>query len=441
MEKPDSAIQDFSRALEKDSLNSYTLFNRSLAWSKKSDHAKALADLDRVILLSPYNSYAYYNRAIAWIQIGNRKKGISDFKMVSRLDPKNIISYYYSSRLEYELQQYQAALEDLDKTIQLYPEYTDAWYDRYLVKLKLNDKKGAQEDLRRVEELRKINQLTPDSIRKSKENYLKSLVKLSGDFNDMNTLNSKFQNQDLKIDLMPMYREVNGRADFESMQVYDAYRKKNYYTHFIILSTQDSPMNDTLVEQRIDSIGQLADPGKVGNFLMGSAYLEQKKFDSAIDRFNRVLRADSLFIAAYFGRANARFQLIQKFQDEIEQSENVTIGITDKKKEQPPENTTIHTLDSVLYDLSMVTRLDSTFQYGFYNRGYINTKMGNYKNAVADFSKALDLDPSMGNAWYARGLINILLKNEQEGCSDLSHAGEMGLSEAFRVMKRYCYRY
>jgi tetratricopeptide (TPR) repeat protein len=66
--------------------------------------------------------------------------------------------------------------------------------------------------------------------------------------------------------------------------------------------------------------------------------------------------------------------------------------------------------------------------------------MGNYREALEDFSNAISLKPKFPEAYYNRGLIYILLSDRKSGCEDLSKAGELGILDAYRVMKRYCYK-
>ena len=44
----------------------------------------------------------------------------------------------------------------------------------------------------------------------------------------------------------------------------------------------------------------------------------------------------------------------------------------------------------------------------------------------------------MGDAYYNRGLVLIYLKDKEKGCIDLSRAGELGVSEAYSVINKYC---
>ena len=57
--------------------------------------------------------------------------------------------------------------------------------------------------------------------------------------------------------------------------------------------------------------------------------------------------------------------------------------------------------------------------------------------AIDDYSKALELDPNIAEAYYNRGLARIHAGNKDEGIEDLSKAGELGLYEAYGIIKRY----
>ncbi|MFA6894560.1 MAG: hypothetical protein WCQ46_02245, partial [Bacteroidales bacterium] len=58
--------------------------------------------------------------------------------------------------------------------------------------------------------------------------------------------------------------------------------------------------------------------------------------------------------------------------------------------------------------------------------------------AISEYTKALELYPYIGEAYYNRGLVLIYLKDKEKGCIDLSKAGELGISEAYSVIKKFC---
>ena len=58
--------------------------------------------------------------------------------------------------------------------------------------------------------------------------------------------------------------------------------------------------------------------------------------------------------------------------------------------------------------------------------------------SIDSYSEAIRLYPYMGDAYYNRGLVLIYLKDKEKGCIDLSRAGELGVKEAYGVIKKYC---
>lgn len=442
--KPDSAIADFSRAIAADSSYGYAWFNRALSRIKTGDHRGAEKDLDRVISLSPYNSYAWYNRAIARIGLGDRKGAIGDFDIVSKLDPKNLVSCYYRSRLKRELGDYAGALADLDRAIELLPDYTDAWYDRYEIKLKLGDKKGARADYAKALELGRRHTADSDSLGPGKKDYLKSLVKLSGDFEAMNTPAAKIQNQPVDIQLRPMYSLLLWKADFGKVRLYDAYGKAHYHDNILIMTGEaDIPGDSILLAEvhrqtrHLDSAGPSAERW----FRRGVAFYHLNSFGQALQDLDAALATDSCHIEALFCRALARYQRIRQISAEEEVMPGILPDRSAGQAESRPSSGGIeHTFEAVLRDIDRVTALDPSFAFAWFNRGFVNSQMGNYRQAIADFSKSAALRKDFAEAFYNRGLISILLQDNHAGCLDLSRSGELGIPDAYRVMKRHCYK-
>jgi len=100
----------------------------------------------------------------------------------------------------------------------------------------------------------------------------------------------------------------------------------------------------------------------------------------------------------------------------------------------------VHTYENVIHDYDRALELDSGFFFAFYNRGYVYSMMGLYARAVDDFSHAIGLKRNFPEALYNRGLMLLLLNRNAEACEDLSRAGELGIEDAYKVIKRYCYK-
>ena len=57
--------------------------------------------------------------------------------------------------------------------------------------------------------------------------------------------------------------------------------------------------------------------------------------------------------------------------------------------------------------------------------------------AADDYTKAIELNPHFAEAYYNRGLLQIYMKDTRKGCLDISKAGELGIKEAYQVLKNY----
>jgi regulator of sirC expression with transglutaminase-like and TPR domain len=55
---------------------------------------------------------------------------------------------------------------------------------------------------------------------------------------------------------------------------------------------------------------------------------------------------------------------------------------------------------------------------------------------LADLNRAIELYPNFAEAYYNRGLIHLRLGHTKAGTADLSKAGELGLAQAYSVLKR-----
>jgi tetratricopeptide (TPR) repeat protein len=177
------------------------------------------------------------------------------------------------------------------------------------------------------------------------------------------------------------------------------------------------------------------------SFRRAASFIHLRNYDRALGDLNAVVAADSGDIAAWFSRAGARYELIQVINQQEDYQQDFITGKTAPKPKNPNLSATLeHTYEAVIRDLDRVLLMDPDFSFAWYNRGYVNSRMGNYHAAIDDFSKAITLRNDFAEAYYNRGLMRILLSENHQGCLDLSRAGELGITDAYRVMKRYCYK-
>ena len=76
--------------------------------------------------------------------------------------------------------------------------------------------------------------------------------------------------------------------------------------------------------------------------------------------------------------------------------------------------------------------------YVYYNLGNLYCLSSEHINSIENYTKAIELYPYMGDAYFNRGLVLNYLKDKEKGCIDLSRAGELGVQDAYGVIKKYC---
>jgi tetratricopeptide (TPR) repeat protein len=68
----------------------------------------------------------------------------------------------------------------------------------------------------------------------------------------------------------------------------------------------------------------------------------------------------------------------------------------------------------------------------------IKTEQKEYEPALDCYTKAIKVNNDFVEAYYNRGLTYLYLENTRKACQDLSKAGELGLNDAYEVIKIYC---
>ena len=88
-------------------------------------------------------------------------------------------------------------------------------------------------------------------------------------------------------------------------------------------------------------------------------------------------------------------------------------------------------------DINMAIKLDPENSYLYYDRAYMLAERKDYAKAIDDYTRALTFDSNLAEAFYNRGLVRIKVNDVKAAISDLSKAGELGLYEAYSILKRY----
>ena len=118
---------------------------------------------------------------------------------------------------------------------------------------------------------------------------------------------------------------------------------------------------------------------------------------------------------AYFGKANMLYQTITQL-----------------------EGSKLYSIEQVIKDYDKCIELNPKFAYAYFNRAYLKFQNKNYIGAINDFSEAINLSPTFAEAYLNRALILLILENNEQACTDLSKAGELGLTQGYSLINKYC---
>lgn len=441
----DSALIDLNYAIELDSSYSYAYFARAAVWSKLDSSKLAISDLDKVIKLSPYNSFAYFNRAIILSSLEKKFEAINDYNTVIQLNPSHIMSYFYRGRMRYDMGNYIEAEKDYTKTIKLYPEFADAYQARQIVRSKLNDLEGAKQDLQKYMSLNEDGDLNLDTKSQEKADYLKSLIKLSGDFVNIKSANKKVQYQHIDINILDVFSVSYRNIEQKDTYFYDAINHLSaYHTPVVTISNISQSIDLETANKYIEQYKLLIDstsfnPSYYLNRALVNINIED--FNQTFEDLNKIIKERPNYGIAYFVRANASLKLIELLTNFDKSEPSISIN-KNEKIEAINETFSIkeHSYEDVIKDFDKSLAIDPSFSFAYYNRAYTKAINGDIKNAIKDFSEAIKLNKNFPEAFYNRGLLRIYMNDKESGCKDLSKSGEMGLNSAYNVMKRYCFK-
>ncbi len=452
----EKAISDFEQILDLEPGNSLAIFHRGLTRISTGDTSGALSDFDLVIKKNPYNALTYYNRAWLKASAKDYEGSLRDYNMVVSINPNNVYAYYGRAYIYATSGQYEEAVADYSKCIELFPDFAGAYLQRAAARASLNDHFGAEQDQNKAFEI--INLLnegdaSTEALMKAyaDSSYFEKLIAFESDFNSGNMageLNRAYEGIEMQpnftVQLMKKDKDFvkRKRAGKTVKEVQKYVFPVEESLAFVILNStieEDAAALDRHLKIA-DSLLRENSSNEIGYFLKGVVNGMANNYTNSLEAYDNVISLNPKAAFAYFNRANIRYELEEYLYSERVYSDNVTISWD---KIPPPSEESISRepdFDAVLQDYDRVIQLEPSLSFAWFNRANILNRMKHYNSAILDYSQALKMNPEMAEAWFNRGLTHIYLDQIDMGCSDLGKAGELGIEEAYGVIKRFCYK-
>lgn len=439
LSKLDSAIADLNFVINLDSTNSLAIYYRAMCKMKKKMVDEALIDLEYVTEISPYNSLAYYYKGVLYNQKEEgSKQALYNFDEALSLDPDNILIYYARGLNKYQSKDYSGAINDMNSLLAIYPDFADAYSLRSAIKTKLNDYFGSKEDHEKALEINKKNNIKNNDQKYTEGIALMKLTDFTGDFITMSEKRKLVQFQEKDIELKPFYKLTFFPDKQKEVFVYKP-DKIDYYVFQILTLNQGnesvSIQEKTILLNEIDSIQEKANlmelliKRAIINYSLGN-YLQ------SLTTFNQLISTNKNEIISRFTRANIMLELLEMVESNDENYQQIISSFFEEYSQQ--DDFVDISYNNVLKDYSEVIELDPNFYFAYYNRAYVKYLTKDFNGAIDDFWNALKQNTKFTEAYYNRGLILIFIGERTMGCEDIRKAGELGISDSYNVLKRFC---
>ena len=452
------AVSDLDKAIELDTSNTFAYFNRAITLYEQKDYIGAMRDLNRVLQDEPGNALTLYNRGLINAQVGAYEDALSDMDRVLNINPENVLAYFNRASIFIEMGRYQDALEDYDRAIGLYPDFAKAYMNRSYVKNLLGDYKSSREDYRiaqeKVREYREASSKNAESFADTTRKY-SSLIALDADFAKKDFNDELLQHRDIDIRLRPLYRfalsDSRESTRYALVRRYENPLIDKFVAEAavpVVITNADTSYTGRISDSRTENaLYGAPDEGTARNSFLKALYeTENKQYNSALSYYDSAVETEedddisALYKAFYYmNRGVLRAEMID-FISSIESNVQVLTMDDSGTTRARVKDQVSHVYDysTAISDMKKAAGTVDDIPYIHFNLGNLYCLAAEHISSIDSYTRAINIYPYMGDAYYNRGLVLIYLKDKEKGCIDLSRAGELGVAEAYGVIKKYC---
>jgi len=467
------SMADYDAVIILDSQNTIGRFNRGLLLSQVGNNSKALEDFNVVIANEPDNFMAIYNRAILNNDLHKYRDAVADLNQVLTEYPYFVPGYYFRSEVKRAMND----TKEADK---------DYWY-AYDLEQKLKQEKAKGKIITGKEIFdpsstakNETDTITKNTRERSDKNIEKfnRLVMYDKDeevtSSYKNEIRGRVQDRQVKVDLEPQfvitYYEKPEDID-KTITRYDRtisdYNARMYLKLQLKIINREAALSDQQADYHFHSIDEYSlaidkNPNDADAYF-GRAldFMVLQDLTEALNDYSKVIELRPDFIPAYFNRAIVRAKLMQlENYDESasgDDAKNLSLNIqtrvnkyiqpaTNQYSSQSQELTAsplnskesqqAFEYDQIIQDYDQIIQLNPDFVFAYYNRANIRCSQKNYRQALDDYNEAINHNPEFAEAYYNRGLTRLYLGDTSRGIADLSKAGELGIVEAYSIIKK-----
>lgn len=454
LKKYPEAEKDLDEAIYLSGKDSEHFINRALARYNQTNLRGAMSDYDLALNIDPNNFFGHYNRGLLRAEVGDYNRSLEDFDFVLEIDPDNMMATFNRGVLRTRTGSLHGAEEDFSKVLSVYPNFIPGYQLRYDVRKRKGDLAGAEKDelvLLKMQLDKANNPVSTDKAKgketrrrsdKNMQNYRRLVVADKNDIGQSYTseYRGKVQNKKIVVKSEPYFtlsyfeKDSEVRKIINNHKYIDDLNSLKVLPEQLLITNRDKALTLNEVNKYfalIDAhtLNISSDPDNVYYwFARGIDFLLVQDVDSSIKDFTEAIRLDSKFFPAYFMRSLARLRQVEYNRSAESQPQ---VDHQSRRRANSLE------YEYVFRDLDEVISLAPNFVFAYFNKARLSFELKDYTAAIDNYSTAIEYDSSFAEAYFNRGLIHVFMGNNDKGISDLSKAGELGVVEAYNIIKRF----
>lgn len=456
MENYGAAEVDLDRAIELMPARGNSYINRALVRYHRNNLRGAMEDYDRALYVEPGSFYAHYNRGLLRMNVGDDNLAIEDFDKVLEIDPDNTMARFNRALLRENVGDCKGAISDYSKVIEDYPNFEYAYSCRASARRKYGDVKGADSDEKwlfkrqldiynnGIDSLKEEYSAENDKTRKRSDrnmrNYNKMVVADDAYAKQYTTeYRGKVQDRNVFVELEPVFVLTYYRndSDLDRLSHYckPLEEMNNELENPLLITNNERALSENEVRRHFENIDLLSKeiaetPTDTRNMLLRAVdYYLVQDMESAMADLDNAVGLDSVSWELFFVRSFVRYKQLEA-------------ELANETRDLFPQKHDARYLPNLDYryvksDLDKVIELQPGLVYAYFNRANVSAKLSDFKSAIVDYTEVIKLDDRFAEAYFNRGLARLYTGNTEDGVSDLSKAGELGIFQAYNVIKRF----
>lgn len=453
-------------------------FYRGVAKFYLEDYLGTIMDCTETIHRNPYYPNSYELRGLAHINLGHYAEAAKDYQLATEMSPENRSLWHNLSLCYMEMDSLDRADSITDIMIKKWSQYADGYNIKAQILLQQKDTLSAESVIDKALEVDKynINALTTKAgILMAHEQY-DSAVDY---YTETLRLNPKLAgcliNRALCYYHQDRYREA--MADYDRALDLEP---RNFVGHYNRGLLRANVGEDNLAIEDFNFILSIDPDDMMATFNRATLLENIGDYRGAIRDYTTVIKEYPKFLYGYERRAAARRKIgdiaganrdeehvlkeqiahrygystptsrqknktrkksqinLDDYQNLIEDDEKTQGRVYESayrgKVQNQDQEANLILPSEHTYNIYKEVAPDSALVY--FEKAYKEAQEGHITEAIADFTKVIEINDRFAEAYYNRGLLHLLLDDQVFAIPDLSKAGELGIYQAYNIIKK-----